>query len=77
MEWITLFADLLFVLGQVAALGFTAFGGWLAFSHVQSFLQEGEGRFEHRHRRRARHKTRSVAGMTPLTGVSSASLRRP
>lgn len=65
MEWITLLADLLFLLGQVAALAFTAFGGWLAFTHAQGFLQEGEGRFEHRHRRRARHETRNAAGMAP------------
>jgi hypothetical protein len=64
MESIAFLADLLFLLGQVAALAFTAFGGWLAFTHAHAFLQEGEGRFEHRHRRRARHEARDVAGMT-------------
>jgi hypothetical protein len=64
MESIAFLVDLLFVLGQVAALAFVAFGGWLAFTHAQGFLPEGKGRFEHRHRRRARHEARGAAGMT-------------
>jgi hypothetical protein len=45
-------------------LGFVAYGGWLAFTYAHGFLPEGQGRFQHRHRRRARHAPRSVAGMT-------------
>jgi hypothetical protein len=64
MDSIAFLADLLFMLGGVAALAFVAFGGWLVFTHAQGFLQEGEGRFEHRHRRRARHEARGAAGTT-------------
>ena len=56
--------DLLFTLGQVACLAFAAYGGWLAVSHAQGFLHEGQGRFEHRHVRRARLAPRNVAGLT-------------
>lgn len=57
-----LLAEVLFTLGQIAALGFVAFGGWLAFTHAHRFLAEGEGRFEHRHARRARQAPRTLAG---------------
>jgi len=64
MEWLASLVDLLFTFGQVASLAFAAYGGWLAFTHAQGFLQEGEGRFEHRHVRRGRHEPRGIAGMT-------------
>lgn len=64
MESLGHLVDVLFALGQVAALGFVAYGGWLAFTYAHGFLSEGQGRFQHRHRRRARHAPRSVAGMT-------------
>lgn len=57
-----LLADVIFALGQIAALGFAAYGGWLAFRHAHGFLPEGEGRFEHRHVRRARQAPRKLAG---------------
>lgn len=57
-----LLADVLFALGQIAALGFAAYGGWLAFRHSGGFLPEGEGRFEHRHVRHARRTPRRLAG---------------
>ncbi len=52
--------DALFAFGGIAALGFLAYGGWLAFTHSQGFLQEGQGRFERRHVRRARQAQRGV-----------------
>jgi len=64
MESLAALVDLLFTLGQVASLVFAVYGGGLAFSHAQGLLQEGEGRFEHRHVRRARLAPRDVAGMT-------------
>jgi hypothetical protein len=64
MESLASLVDVLFSLGQVASLAFAIYGGWLAFTHAQGFLQEGQGRFEHRHARRARHEPRGVAGMT-------------
>jgi hypothetical protein len=57
-----LLADVLFALGQIAALGFAAYGAWLAFRHSHGFLPEGEGRFEHRHVRHARQTPRQLAG---------------
>ena len=57
-----LLADVLFALGQIAALGFAAYGGWLAFRHAHGFLPEGEGRVEHRHVRHARQTPRQIAG---------------
>lgn len=57
-----LLADVLFALGQIAALGFAACGGWLAFRHAHGFPPEGEGRFEHRHARHARQAPRRLAG---------------
>jgi hypothetical protein len=57
-----LLSDVLFALGQIAALGFAAYGGWLAFRHSHGFLPEGEGRFEHRHVRHARQTPRKLAG---------------
>jgi hypothetical protein len=53
MEGIRILLEVLFALGAIAALGFVAWGGWLAFRHSQ-FVAEGQGRFEHRHRRRVR-----------------------
>jgi hypothetical protein len=64
MESLALLVDVLFTLGQLASLAFAIYGGWLAFSHAQGFLQEGQGRFEHRHVRRARLAPRDIAGMT-------------
>lgn len=64
MESLASLVDLLFTLGQFASLAFVVYGGSLAFGHAQSFLQEGEGRFEQRHVRRARLAPRDVAGMT-------------
>jgi hypothetical protein len=57
-----LLADVLFALGQIAALGFAAYGGWLAFRYSHGFLPEGKGRFEHRHVRHARQTPRQLAG---------------
>jgi hypothetical protein len=57
-----LLADWLFALGQIAALGFAAYGGWLAFRHAHGFLPEGEGRFEYRHVRHGRQSPRKLAG---------------
>jgi hypothetical protein len=62
MATLTLFLDALFALGGVAAFGFLAWGGWLAFLHSRGFVPEAEGRFEHRHRRRARQSPRLTAG---------------
>jgi hypothetical protein len=58
MDSIVWLLDVLFAFGGITALGFLAYGGWLAFGHSQGFLQEGQGRFEQRHVRRARHKAR-------------------
>jgi hypothetical protein len=60
MESLAWLIDALFAFGGIAALGFLAYGGWRAFTHSQGFLQEGQGRFEHRHVRRARHKPRGA-----------------
>ena len=61
METLTLLLDALFALGGVAAFGFLAWGGRLVFIHSRGFVAEGEGRFEHRHRRRARQSPRRKA----------------
>jgi hypothetical protein len=58
VETLTVLLDALFALGGVAALGFLAWGGWLVFIHSRGFVAEAEGRFEHRHRRRARRAAR-------------------
>jgi hypothetical protein len=58
METLTVLLDALFALGGVVAFGFLAWGGWLAFAHSRGFVPEGQGRFEHRHRRRARKAVR-------------------
>jgi hypothetical protein len=58
MTTLTLLLDALFALGEVAAFGFLAWGGWLVFIHSRGFVAEGQGRFEHRHRRRARKEAR-------------------
>jgi hypothetical protein len=60
MEGIRILLDALSLLGGVAAFGFVAWGGWLAFRHSR-FVAEGQGRFEHRHRRRARTAPRYSA----------------
>ena len=62
METLTVLLDALFALGGVAAFGFIAWGGWLVFVHSRGFVAEGEGRFEHRHRRRARQSPRLTDG---------------
>jgi hypothetical protein len=64
MESLASLVDVLFSLGQVASLASAVYGGWLVFTHAQGFLQEGQGRFEHRHVRRARLAPRDVEGMT-------------
>jgi hypothetical protein len=61
METLTVLLDALFALGGVAAFGFLAWGGRLVFLHSRGFVAEGEGRFEHRHRRRARQSPRLAA----------------
>jgi hypothetical protein len=58
MTALTALLDALFALGGIAAFGFLAWGGWLAFTHSRGFVAEGQGRFEHRHRRRARREVR-------------------
>ncbi len=58
METLTVVLDALFALGGVAAFGFLAWGGWLVFIDSRGFIAEGQGRFEHRHRRRARQAPR-------------------
>jgi len=50
--------DALFALGGIAAFGFLAWGARLVFIHSRGFVGECEGRFEHRHRRRARQSAR-------------------
>jgi hypothetical protein len=60
MEWLRPVLDVAFALGGVAAFGFLAFGAWLVFRHSTGFVPEGQGRFEYRHRRRARRKPRVV-----------------
>jgi hypothetical protein len=64
METLASLVDVLYTFGQVASLAFAAYGGWLAFTHAQGFLQEGQGRFERRHVRRARLAPRDVARLT-------------
>lgn len=61
MNTLTVLLDALFALGGIAAFGFLAWGGWLVFLHSRGFVAEGEGRFEHRHRRRARKAARLTA----------------
>ena len=61
METLTVLLDALFALGGIAAFGFLAWGGRLVFIHSRGFVAEGEGRFEHRHRRRARRSPRLTA----------------
>jgi hypothetical protein len=58
MGTLTVLLNALFALGGIAAFGFLAWGGWLVFIHSRGFVAEGEGRFEHRHRRRARKAAR-------------------
>lgn len=58
MATLTVVLDALFALGGVASFGFLAWGSWLVFTHSRGFVAEGEGRFEHRHRRRAREAAR-------------------
>jgi hypothetical protein len=54
MDWATAVLNTLFALGGIASSGFLAWGGWLTFRHSPGFVTEGQGRFEHKHRRRAR-----------------------
>ena len=61
METLIVLLDALFALGGVAAFGFLAWGGRLVFMHSRGFVAESEGRFEHRHRRRARQSPRLTA----------------
>jgi hypothetical protein len=61
MEPLKVLLEALFALGGVAAFGFLAWGGWLVFIHSRGFVAEGQGRFEHRHRRRARKAARLSA----------------
>jgi hypothetical protein len=58
MGWLRLVLDVVFAVGGVAAFGFLAFGAWLVFKHSTGFVPEGQGRFESRHRRRARREPR-------------------
>ena len=53
--------DALFALGGIAAFGFLAWGARLVFIHSRGFVAECEGRFQHRHRRRARRAARLTA----------------
>lgn len=61
MEGIYILLEMLFALGGIAAFGFVAWGGWLSFRHAQGFVTEGQGRFEHQHRRRVRTAPRHPA----------------
>jgi hypothetical protein len=61
METLTILLDALFVFGGILAFGFLAWGGWLVLTHSRGFVAEGQGRFEHRHRRRARQAARLAA----------------
>jgi hypothetical protein len=60
MGWLRLVLDVVFTVGGVAAFGFLAFGAWLVFKHSTGFVPEGQGRFENRHRRRARRQPRVI-----------------
>jgi hypothetical protein len=60
MGWLRLVLDVVFAVGGVAAFGFLAFGAWLVFKHSTGFVPEGQGRFENRHRRRARRQPRVI-----------------
>jgi len=66
MEGVATLLDFLFAFGEVAALGFLAYGGWLASRCGRSFTAEGRGRFQHRHRRRARETPRISAKERPF-----------
>jgi hypothetical protein len=61
MGWLRLVLDAVFALGGVAAFGILAFGAWLVFKHSTGFVAEGQGRFDNRHRRRARREPRATA----------------
>ena len=58
MGWLRLVLDVVFALGGVAAFGLLAFGAWLVFKHSTGFVAEGQGRFGHQPRRRARREPR-------------------
>jgi hypothetical protein len=66
MGWLSFVLDVLFGLGGVAAFGFLAYGAWLVFRHSTGFVPEGHGRFENRHRRRARRAPRVTADKRTL-----------
>jgi len=60
MEGIYMLLEMLLALGGIAASGFVAWGGWLAFRHSR-FVAEGQGRFEQQHRRKMRAVPRRPA----------------
>ena len=66
MDTLIVLLDALFALGGIAAFGFLAWGGSLVFTHSRGFIAEGQGRFEHRHRRRARRTARLAADQARL-----------
>ncbi|HTO46412.1 MAG TPA: hypothetical protein VML91_02130 [Burkholderiales bacterium] len=59
MPTLKMLLDALFALGGIAAFGFLAWGARLVFIHSRGFVAECEGRFEYRHRRRARQTARA------------------
>jgi hypothetical protein len=65
METLRVLLDALFALGGIAAFGFLAWGGWLVFIRSRGFVAEGAGRFEYRHRRRARKQARLAIDQAP------------
>jgi hypothetical protein len=67
MRTVTLLFDALFALGGIAAFGFLAWGGWLAFIHSRGFVPEDGGRFGYPHGRRARRVVR--LGTARVTSV--------
>jgi hypothetical protein len=66
MAWLTQVLDVVFALGGIAGFGFLAFGAWLTYRHSTGFLGEGQGRFAHQHRRRARQTPRAAVGKRKL-----------
>jgi hypothetical protein len=66
MEWIMKAIEMMYVFGQIGALGFLAYGAWLASRCGRGFTGEGGGRFEFRHRRRVRALPRIPAEELPF-----------
>jgi hypothetical protein len=64
MPTLKMVLDALFALGGIAAFGLLAWGAWLVFIHSRGFVGECEGRFEYRHRRRARRTARLATNET-------------